>query len=125
MTEDIKNKNVLTLAYLGDAVYEIYIRKYLINKNIIKVDQLQKNAINYVSAKNQSKFLENLLEDNFFNEIELEIIYRARNHKGSRHPKNTDIITYKHSTAFEAVIGYLYLEDKNRLEILISKVIGV
>ena len=90
------NKNVLALAYLGDSIYEVYIRKYLIDQGIEKVNTLQKEATNYVSAKSQCKYLTQLMEENFFTEEELNIIYRARNHKGSRHPKNTDIITYKY-----------------------------
>ena len=122
---DINNLNILVLAYLGDNVYEYYIRRFLIEKNIPNVDALQTESIKYVSAKNQAKFLNMLLDKNFFNEVELEILYRARNHKGSRHPKSTDIITYKHSTAFEAVIGYLYLEnDIKRIEEIIKFIIG-
>lgn len=119
-----KNKNVLVLAYLGDAIYEVYIREHLINKGIVKVNDLQKEAIKYVSAKNQRIFLEQILNTNILNEIELEIIYRARNHKGTRHPKNTDIITYKYATAFESLIGYLYIEDKKRLDEIIDKIIS-
>ena len=120
-----KDKNVLVLAYLGDSIYEVYIRNYLISTGIEKVKKLQEEAIKYVSAKNQAKFLNLLLDKNFFNDVELEILYRARNHKGSRHPKSTDIITYKHSTAFEAVIGYLYLEnDIKRIEEIINIIIG-
>ena len=115
-----KDKNVLVLAYLGDAIYEVYIRKYLIDKNIVKVDNLQKEAIKYVSAKAQAKIINNLIEKNILTEEELEIFYRARNHKGTRHPKNTDIVTYKHSTGFEAIIGYLYLENKERLNKIIN-----
>ena len=115
-----KDKNVLVLAYLGDAIYEVYIRKYLIDKNIVKVDNLQKEAVKYVSAKAQSKIINNLIEQNILTEEELEIFYRARNHKGTRHPKNTDIVTYKHSTGFEAIIGYLYLENKERLNKIIN-----
>ena len=115
-----KDKNVLVLAYLGDAIYEVYIRKYLIDKNIVKVDNLQKEAIKYVSAKSQSKIINDLIENNILTEEELEIFYRARNHKGTRHPKNTDIVTYKHSTGFEAIIGYLYLENKERLNKIIN-----
>jgi len=115
--------NSLTLAYIGDAVYELYIREYLINKKIVKVNDLQKESIKYVSATNQSNILHDLLDKNFFNEKELDIIKRARNHKGNRHPKNTDIITYKHATAFEAIIGYLYLNDKERLNELMKVVL--
>ncbi len=103
--------NVLSLAYIGDAIYEVYIRKYLIQKGIVKVEQLQKEAVNYVSAKNQAYFLKNMIDNNVFTENEMQIIIRARNHKGNRHPKNTDIITYKHSTGLEAIIGYLYLNN--------------
>jgi len=116
--------NSLTLAYIGDAIYELYIREHLINKGIVKVNELQKEAIKYVSAANQSNILHALLDKNFFNSKELDIIGRARNHKGTRHPKNTDVITYKHATAFEAIIGYLYLEDKERLDELMKEVIG-
>lgn len=117
-----KDKNVLTLAYIGDAIYEIYIRSYLVDSGIVKVNDLQKNAIKYVSAKAQANFLMNLINENFFNETELEIIKRARNHK-SRIPKNTDIITYKHATSLESVIGYLYLEnDKQRLDEMMGKI---
>ena len=108
--------NVLVLAYIGDAVYEVYIRNYLIKKNIVKVDKLQKEAVKYVSAKSQRVFLEKLINQNFFNQEEIAIIKRSRNHKGNRHPKNTDIITYKYATAFEAIIGYFYLTNNKKLD---------
>ena len=106
------DKNVLVLAYIGDAVYEIYIRKFLIEKGISKVDLLQKNSTNYVSAKSQSKYVKEMIDLNFVSEDEKSIVLRARNHKGNRHPKNTDIITYKWATGLEALIGYLFLENK-------------
>lgn len=104
--------NVLSLAYVGDAVYSLYVREYLIKKGICKVDKLQKESVNYVSAKAQAKFIDSMINSNFLCDDELDIFYRARNHKGTRHPKNTDIITYKYSTGFEAIIGYLYM-NKN------------
>ena len=107
-----KDKNVLVLAYLGDSVYEIYIREYLVQKGFAKVKDLQANAVNYVSARAQSKFLHMMIDQQFLSEDELEIVYRARNHKGSSHPKNTDIVTYKYATGLEALIGYLHLENK-------------
>ena len=117
--------NVLVLAYLGDTVYEFYVRKFLIESKISNVNDLQKNAVNYVSAVNQAKYLELLMNDNYFNDDELSIIKRARNHKGGKHPKNCDVITYKHATALEALIGYLKLEKKeDRIEDLMNKILG-
>ena len=113
MKELVIMNNVLSLAYIGDAVYSVYIREYLINKGICKVDKLQKESVNYVSAKAQAKVIESMINSNFLSEDELDIFYRARNHKGTRHPKNTDIITYKYSTGFEAIIGYLYMNHNN------------
>ena len=116
--------NSLTLAYLGDSIYEVYIRKYLIKKGIVKVNNLQHEAINYVSANSQRKILENLINDNYLTEEELIVMNRARNHKGTRHPKNTDIITYKYATALEAIFGYLYLENNiKRIEELIKYIV--
>lgn len=116
------NLNSAVLAYLGDAVYELYIRNKLIEKNIVKIEELNKEAINYVSANNQSKILNILIEKNILTEQEIEIVKHARNNKRTYHPKNTDIITYKYATGFEALIGYLYLEDKDRLEEILKNI---
>ena len=120
-----QNINVLALAYLGDAIYEIYIREYLLNKNIVKVKELQEEAIKYVSAKSQSEFLKKIIENNFLNEEEIAMIKRARNHKSHKAPKVTNIITYKNSTGLEALIGYLYLNKKrNRIEEIMKYIVG-
>ena len=114
----------LVLAYIGDAIYELHIRKYLISKNIVKVKELQESSIKYVSAKAQSNYLKELIDKNFFTLEELDIIKRARNHK-SRTSKSTDIVTYKHSTALEAVIGYLYYKNNNeRIEEIMKYIKG-
>lgn len=114
---DTRNINIITLAYMGDAVYEVYIRKALIEKNIALVDDLQKVAVNYVSAKSQSRILNLLIDKNIFTLEEMDIVKRGRNYKRASHPKNTDILTYKNSTGFEALIGYLYLSNnKERLD---------
>lgn len=110
---DTRNINVITLAYLGDAIYEVYIRKHLIEKGIALVDDLQKEAVKYVSAKNQSRILKWLEDKDILKKEEIDIIKRGRNYKRGSHPKNTDIITYKNSTGFETLIGYLYLEKEN------------
>ena len=120
---DINTINIITLAYLGDAVYEIYIREQLINKGIAKVEELTSIAINYVSAKGQAKILTNLLENNVLTSDEIDIVKRGRNYKRSSHPKHTDIITYKLSTGFEALIGYLYLSKNTiRLEEILKNI---
>lgn len=122
---DTNSINVMALAYLGDAVYEVYIRENLIKKGIAKVEELQKEAIKYVSAKNQRKFLAYLIDNNLLTDTELDMIKRGRNYKRSSHPKNTDIITYKMSSGFEAMIGYLYLNnEKERLNIIINYILG-
>lgn len=114
---DTRNINVITLAYMGDAVYEVYIRKSLIDKNIALVDDLQKVAINFVSAKSQSKILNLLIDKDVLTLEEMDVVKRGRNYKRASHPKNTDILTYKNSTGFEALIGYLYLNNnKERLD---------
>ena len=77
------------------------------------MNDLQKEAIKYVSAVNQAKFLNKMISDNFFNEEELSVIKRARNYKNKSHPKNCDIVTYKYATALESLIGYLSLLEKN------------
>ena len=100
--------NVLTLAYLGDAIYEIYIRKYLVAKGIVKVNDLQKNAVNYVSAKSQSKFLQTMLDNNFFTEEEVRLFKRGRNCKGHS-VKNKSVVVHNQSSGFESMVGHLYL----------------
>lgn len=103
--------NVLVLAYLGDTIYENYVRKYLINKGIANVNDLQKEAVNYVSAKSQSMYLKKMMDGNFLSNEELDVVKRARNYKTTSHPKNCDIITYKYATGLEALIGYLNLKE--------------
>lgn len=105
--------NILSLAYLGDSVYELYVREYLLKKGIVKVKELQKQATGYVSAKNQVKILEKIKEN--LTEEEIEIVKKGRNAKSHKAPKNTDILTYKHATGFETLIGYLYLNNTERL----------
>lgn len=120
-----KEINSLVLAYLGDTVYENYIRSYLISLGINNVNDLQKEAIHYVSAKSQAKFLKDLMDNEFLSEEEITIVKRARNSKTGSHPKNCDIITYKYATGLEALIGYLKLEEKDeRIREIISYIIG-
>ena len=120
---DVNTINIITLAYLGDAIYEVYIRENLIKKGIAKVEELTNIATKYVSAKGQAQILNHLIESQFLTEQELDIVRRGRNNKRSTHPKHTDIVTYKYSTGFEALIGYLYLNNqKDRLTEILNKI---
>ena len=112
----------LVLAYLGDTVYESYIREHLIRQNINrKVHNLHKLAIQYSKAKAQATIIHELEDE--LTEEEMKIFKRGRNQKSHTAPKNADIIDYKYATGFEALIGYLYLsEDKERLEYIVKKV---
>lgn len=103
--------NSVAFAYLGDAIYELEIRKYLINKGLVKVNDMQNEAIKYVSAESQASYLKKLLDKNIFNEEELEVIKNARNSKIHSKPKSCDVLTYKHATALEALFGYYYLKN--------------
>ena len=109
---DTRCVNSLVLAYLGDAVYEEYIRIYLVNKGINKVNDLQKNSINYVSARRQAYFLDKMLESDFLNDEEIDVVKRARNAKSHPNPKGFTVIEYKKATALEALVGYLRLEGR-------------
>ena len=109
---NVDEVNVLVLAYLGDTIYENYVRKYLINKGISNVNDLQTESIKYVSAKSQASFIRDMLDHDYFSEEEKSVVMRARNNKSNYHPKSCDIITYKYATGLEAVIGYLDLNNK-------------
>lgn len=117
--------NVLVLAYMGDTIYEDYIRKYLITKGIGNVNDLQTAALNYVSAKSQAKYLTLMIDNNYLSEKELDIVKRARNYKTTSHPKSCDIVTYKYATGLEALIGYLYLEgNTERVNEIMNFILG-
>lgn len=114
--------NNLVLAYLGDAVFELYVREFLIQKGISKVKDLQKNAVEFVSAKAQAAILEKLINNNMLSDEEIDIVKRGRN-AHSHNSKSTDVQTYKKSTGLEALIGYLYLNNKSRLNELMEVIV--
>ncbi len=113
--------NGLTLAYIGDASYEIMVREYLLKKGLTKVDNLHKEAIKFTSAEGQEKafhFIEGSLS-----EVEIGIFKRGRNSKTERKARNASLASYKKATGFEALMGYLHLkkdvERMNELFIMI------
>ncbi|MDV9864466.1 ribonuclease III domain-containing protein [Clostridioides difficile] len=115
----------LVLAYLGDTVYETYIREHLIRQNTQKkVNDLHKLAIKYVKAKAQATIIHEIEIE--LTEEESKIYKRGRNQKSNTSPKNADIIDYKHATGFEALVGYLYLNNEiERLQYIINKGIKI
>lgn len=122
---NVNEINAGVLAYLGDAVYEYKVREYLVSNNIGDSNKLQKESLKYVSASNQAKFLEEILEKNILNEQELYTVGRARNYKTNSKPKNTDIKTYKKATSLEALFGMLYLNKNfDRIDEIMKEILG-
>lgn len=121
---NVNEINVLVLAYLGDSIYEVYVREFLVKKGIANVNDLQTESIKFVSAKAQAEILKELIDRDYFTEEELTIIKRGRNYKCGRHPKNCDVVTYKYATAFETLIGYWYLENqKEKIDELMLEIL--
>ena len=101
----------LTWAYVGDCIYELYIRTDLVNKTKLKPHKLHIETIKYVKAKAQADILKRIEEN--LTEKELEIVRRGRNAENHHLPKNADPADYMYSTAFEGLIGYLYLTKQD------------
>lgn len=109
--------NGIALAYIGDAIYEVFVREYLLDKGLTKPAMLKKNATKFVSAKAQAKIISAMDEVDFLTEYELTYFKRGRNAHSKTTAKNTDVVTYRISTGFEAVVGILHLtQQKERLQ---------
>lgn len=116
--------NPLSLAYVGDAVLDQHVRTYIILKLQSKPNRLHQEAKRFVSAKSQAITLEALIETKWFTEEETDILKRGRNAKSYTKAKNTDVQTYRKSSALEAVIGFLYLEGQTeRLHTLLDHIV--
>ena len=126
-----KTINTTALAYIGDAVYEIYVREHVLKRSChgtenvsfgAHVDALHKRSVRYVRAAGQAEALRTMMNSDFLSDEEMSIAKRARNHKTASKPKNADAMDYKYATAFEALIGYLHLEGRvERLEEIVFK----
>ena len=108
---DINLLSPLTWAYVGDSIYELLIRTHLVNKTKLKPHSLHIEAIKFVKAKSQADILKRL--EAYLTEEEKEIVRRGRNAENHHLPKNANVEEYMYSTAFEALIGYLYLCKKD------------
>ncbi|WP_404450846.1 Mini-ribonuclease 3 [Virgibacillus necropolis] len=124
MDLDVKQLKSLALAYMGDAVYEVSVREHLIRTGQVKPNNLHKKAISFVSATGQAKVILSWLERKILTDEEERVVSRGRNAKSGSIPKNTSVQTYRYSTAFEALIGFHYLQkNEERLEELLDKAI--
>jgi len=112
--------NTTALAFIGDAVYEVYVREMLLESGQVNADKLHSLAVKYVKAEGQAAALRAVF--NSLSEDEQALAKRARNRKSTSKPKNADPVEYKLATAFEALIGYLYLaKETDRMEEIINQ----
>lgn len=121
--KETKLLNPQVLAFVGDAVYSLYIRHRIVVTEGLKGKDLHTRVTNFVKASGQSNFISKLLP--LLSEDEIHVFKRARNHKTLSQSKNADIVDYKRATGFEALIGYLYLTNKvDRLNEILKMCIG-
>ena len=120
--KEVKTINTTALAYLGDAVYEVAVRRFIMETGQHNADRLHQIAVRFVRAEGQALAIKKLMDG--LTEEEQALARRARNRKITSKPKNTDPVTYKLATAFEALVGYLYLADQqDRLKWFIDRAI--
>lgn len=114
----------LVMAYMGDTLYECYVREFLIRQGLSKIGELQHRSLDFVSARSQRRHLERLIDNNILSDEELEIVKWGRNAKGAK-TKNADIVTYRLATGLEALIGKLYFDGKSdRIKEIMDFVVG-
>ena len=119
--QEVEPMSPLTWAYIGDAVYELFIRNKLINETNLKPHKLHIEAIKYVKAKSQAEKLNEIYET--LTDEEKDVVRRGRNTQNHHLPKNSNVQEYMYATAFEALIGYLYLTKQNsRLREIFAKI---
>ena len=117
--EEVNQMSPLVWAYVGDCVYELFIRTHLVDTTKLNPHKLHMEAIKYVKARAQAQILQELEE--YLTDEEKNIVRRARNANNHHLPKNSNVQEYMYATAFEALIGYLYLTKKyNRIKKMID-----
>lgn len=119
--KDAKLLNGLALAYMGDGVYDLYIREHLLNEGTTTPNQLHKKATQFVSARAQAHLIDLMFEQELLSEEEIDYFKRGRNAKSHTKAKNASAADYSKSSGFEALMGYLYLtKQESRLDTLIQ-----
>lgn len=118
---NIKEANGLILAYLGDSAWELSVRKYFINKGY-NIRNLNKLVKSHVNAQVQSKYLKEIIGE--FDEELQQIVHRARNSNIKTFPKSCTVFEYREATAFEALIGALYvMQEFDRIDEIAKRMI--
>ena len=121
---DPKQLSPLTLAYVGDGVYELFVREYIVSKGNCPVKKLHSRAVEFVRCEFQAKVLSEILMP-IFTQDEMDICLRGRNAHVSHVPKNSSVADYHAATAFECVFGYLYLSGQlDRLRMFFEKIVA-
>lgn len=113
--EDLNSYSPLVLAYIGDAVYEMYVRTLIVSEGNAPVNKIHKKAVKFVKAKAQADMVHKLMD--ILEPDELDFVRRGRNAKSGNIPKNADVTEYRYATGFETLLGYLYMKkDYIRLQ---------
>ena len=107
---DMTKVDWAALAFIGDAVYEVYVRKHVLDEKAARVDDLHKRTVLFVNAKAQARAMKKMMDE--LPQERRDLVRKARNHKPKTVPKSADAMEYKWATALEALIGYLYLEGE-------------
>lgn len=119
---EINRINTTSLAYLGDAVYEVIVREMILAKYPLDAGKAHQHAVRYVSAGGQAKAARAMIEKGFLTEEEEHLLKRARNHRTMSRPQHADPRDYKYATGFEALLGYLHLAgEKDRIAEITSE----
>jgi len=122
--KDIADMPVLSIAYIGDAVYDLYVREHLLVKGCFKPLDLHKMAVACVNAKSQKQSLMKIID--ILSEKELNCVQRGRNAKSKSKPKNADAADYSYATALEVLVGYLYVnKEYERLDYLLGVMLDI
>lgn len=122
---EVAQLNPLVLAFVGDAIYEVFVRAYIVNKNReMNVHKLHVEAVSFVKAHAQSEFIKSFMEE--LTQEEMSVYKRGRNAKSGTVPKNADLCEYRTATGFEALFGFLYLTEQNeRLNYFLKRIIEI
>ncbi|NLY63319.1 MAG: ribonuclease III [Erysipelothrix sp.] len=111
------------LAFIGDGVITLHVRKFLVEKGYTKSKDLQQKSVIYVSANGQADFMQELLDSEFLSETEFNIYKRGRNANVGAVAKNASVVIYRIASGYEALIGYLYYTDLERMHVILDKML--